>query len=70
MWECTMFFRLGKRNLASSDIPSGGGISNKIKMLKRVAYGFMDLPYFKIKLYALQHSECRMLPSKNSISEV
>jgi len=29
------------------------GINNKIKTLKRQAYGFRDLDYFKLRLYHL-----------------
>ena len=29
------------------------GINNKIKVMKRVAYGFRDERYFQLRLYAL-----------------
>ena len=32
------------------------GINNKIKVLKRVAYGFRDDKYFKLRLFALHDS--------------
>ena len=32
------------------------GTNNKIKLLQRQAYGYRDLPYFKLKLLALHHS--------------
>ena len=42
------------------------GINNKIKVMKRTAYGFRDEHYFKLRLYALHdcpyHSKCRMNP--------
>lgn len=31
------------------------GINNKIKVIKRNAYGFRDECYFKLRLYALHH---------------
>ena len=31
------------------------GINNKIKTLKRQAYGFRDMTYFKLRLYHLHH---------------
>ncbi|EFA44114.1 hypothetical protein HMPREF0645_1473 [Hallella bergensis DSM 17361] len=34
------------------------GINNKIKVMKRNAYGFRDERYFTLKLYALHH--CRI----------
>lgn len=36
------------------------GINNKIKTLKRQAYGFRDMPYFKLRLYHL-HSQAYSL---------
>jgi transposase len=32
------------------------GINNKIKVLKRVAYGYRDEEYFKLRLFALHDS--------------
>ena len=29
------------------------GINNKIKVLKRVAYGYRDIDYFQLRLFAL-----------------
>lgn len=29
------------------------GINNKIKVLKRIAYGYRDVDYFQLRLYAL-----------------
>ena len=29
------------------------GINNKIKVLKRVAYGYRDMDYFQLRLFAL-----------------
>ena len=37
------------------------GINNKIKVLKRSAYGFHDLEYFKLKLYHLHQKECELI---------
>ena len=33
------------------------GTNNKIKLLQRQAYGYRDLPFFKLKLLALHHSQ-------------
>ena len=32
------------------------GLNNKIKVLKRQAYGFRDMDYFKLRLYFLHES--------------
>lgn len=32
------------------------GMNNKIKVLKRMAYGYRDMDYFKLKIYALHSS--------------
>ena len=37
------------------------GINNKIKVLKRQAYGFRDQEYFKLRLYHLHKQECRLV---------
>ena len=37
------------------------GINNKIKVLKRQAYGFHDLEYFKLRLYHLHRKECQLI---------
>ena len=37
------------------------GINNKIKVMKRVAYGFRDERYFELRLYALH--DCRITPN-------
>ena len=37
------------------------GINNKIKVMKRVAYGFRDERYFQLRLYALH--DCRITPN-------
>ena len=37
------------------------GINNKIKVMKRVAYGFRDERYFQLRLYALH--DCRTIPN-------
>ena len=35
---------------------SAEGVNNKIKTLKRQAYGFRDIEYFKLRLYHLHKS--------------
>lgn len=37
------------------------GINNKIKVLKRGAYGFRDQEYFKLKLYSLHRKEFQLV---------
>jgi len=37
------------------------GINNKIKVLKRQAYGFRDQEYFKLRLYHLHKQECQLV---------
>lgn len=37
------------------------GSNNKIKAMKRVAYGFRDERYFQLRLYALH--DCRITPN-------
>lgn len=37
------------------------GINNKIKVLKRQAYGFHDMEYFKLRLYHLHRKECQLV---------
>ena len=37
------------------------GINNKIKVMKRVAYGFRDERCFQLRLYALH--DCRITPN-------
>jgi transposase len=37
------------------------GINNKIKVLKRQAYGFHDLEYFKLRLYHLHKKKCELV---------
>jgi transposase len=32
------------------------GLNNKIKTMKRQAYGFRDMEYFKLRLYNLHNS--------------
>ncbi len=36
------------------------GINNKIKTMKRQAYGFRDMPYFKLRLYHLHNQGYRL----------
>jgi len=37
------------------------GINNKIKVLKRQAYGFHDMEYFKLRLHHLHRKECQLV---------
>lgn len=37
------------------------GLNNKIKTLKRQAYGFVDLEYFKLKIYALHLAKFELI---------
>jgi transposase len=37
------------------------GLNNKIKTLKRQAYGFLDLEYFRLKLYALHLAKFELI---------
>lgn len=48
-------YRTGLLNYFDHRITSGAveGLVNKIKTLKRQAYGFRDLEYFKLRLYHL-----------------
>ena len=32
------------------------GLNNKIKVLKRQAYGYRDMAFFKLRLYLLHHT--------------
>ena len=45
------------------------GINNKIKVLKRIAYGYRDVDYFQLRLYALHDQvitqKSRMNQKKN-----
>ena len=47
--------RLGLLNYFKHHITNAGaeGINNKIKTMKRQAYGFRDMEYFKLRLYHL-----------------
>ena len=37
------------------------GLNNKIKTLKRQAYGFRDLIYFKLKIYAIHLAKFELI---------
>jgi transposase len=37
------------------------GINNKIKVLKRQAYGFRDTEYFKLRIYSLHESRYALI---------
>lgn len=43
------------------DNEKAGGINNKIKVLKRQAYGFPDQEYFKLRLYNLHNKEYQLV---------
>jgi hypothetical protein len=45
----------------SSDNGKAEGINNKIKVLKRQAYGFRDQEYFKLRLYNLHKQESQLI---------
>ena len=49
--------RIGLLNYFKHRINNGGaeGINNKIKTMKRQAYGFRDIEYFKLRLYHLHN---------------
>ena len=44
------------------------GINNKIKVMKRTAYGFRDEHYFKLRLYALRDSVSLEMSDEPKIS--
>lgn len=50
-----MSFRSGILSWYDHRVSNGKveGINNKIKVLKRVAYGYRDEEYFKLRLFAL-----------------
>ncbi|MCF6170715.1 MAG: transposase, partial [Bacteroidales bacterium] len=37
------------------------GMNNKIKVLKRKAYGYRDMEYFKLKIYNLHYAKYPLL---------
>ena len=37
------------------------GLNNKIKVLKRMAYGFRDKEFFKLKIYAINNSKYELI---------
>jgi transposase len=43
------------------------GINNKIKTLKRQAYGFRDMTYFKLRLYHLRRVSETMAQSADQL---
>ncbi len=51
-------YRMGLLNYFKHRITNAGaeGINNKIKTMKRQAYGFRDMEYFKLRLYHLHES--------------
>ena len=58
-----MAYRTGILAWYDSPISTGKveGSNNKIKVMKRVAYGFRDERYFQLRLYALH--DCRITPN-------
>lgn len=55
--------RIGILNYFNHPITTGPveGINNKIKVLKRQAYGFRDMEYFKLRIFALHESRYALL---------
>ena len=55
--------RSGVLNWYDFRISSGPleGINNKIGALQRMAYGYRDQVYFKLKLYALHHAKFALI---------
>jgi transposase len=37
------------------------GTNNKIKTLQRQSYGFRDMEYFKLKLYAIHEAQYKLI---------
>ena len=58
-----MAYRTGIPALCDCPISTGKveGINNKIKVMKRVPYGFRDERCFQLRLYALH--DCRITPN-------
>lgn len=56
-------FRSGILNWYEHPISTGPleGINNKIKTMKRQAYGYRDQKYFELKLYALHESKFKLI---------
>jgi len=56
-------YRVGLLNYFDHPITTGmvEGINNKIKVLKRQAYGFRDMDYFKLRIYALNESRYALI---------
>ena len=56
-----MAYRTGLLNWFDTPISSGKmeGINNKIKVLKRKAYGFRDIEYFKLKILGMHDRKIR-----------
>lgn len=61
--RCDYAYRTGILAWYDCPISTGKveGINNKIKVMKRVAYGFRDERYFQLRLYALHN--CRITPN-------
>ena len=57
------FHRTGILNYFNHPFTTGmvEGINNKIKLLKRQAYGFRDMEYFKLRIYALHESRYSLI---------
>ena len=55
--------RVGILNYFNHRITTGPveGINNKIKVLKRQAYGFRDMEYFKLRIFSLHEARYALL---------
>jgi transposase len=63
MADTIMTYRTGILAWYNYSISVGNveGINNKIKVMKRVAYGFREERYFELRLYALH--DCHITPN-------
>jgi transposase len=59
MAKTLLAFRSGILAYYDSPIPTGPleGTNNKIKIMKRQAYGFRDMEFFKLKIMALHETK-------------
>ncbi len=55
--------RFGIFNWYKYKISSGPleGLNNKIKVMKRKAYGFRDIEFFKLKIYAIHNTKHQLI---------
>jgi len=64
LYACTLAsHRTGILNYFDYPFTTGmvEGINNKIKLLKRQTYGFRDMEYFKLRIYALHESRYALI---------